>query len=217
MGMVRQNPEPRWPAGIAVVAIGGLFVALPSSLTFAGSRWLLLGIVLVMMVPIVISHRIGRHSLNQILGYILNGVVTAAMIVSLVLLISAVTDHTISPQELLRSAAALWVSNILVFASWYWRLDAGGPHERARTPGHTDGAFLFPQMTMDPAAKKAAGEHDWEPNFVDYLFLAFNTSTAFSPTDVPVLSRWAKGLMMIQSLVSLLVIALLAGRAVNIL
>ena len=86
--MVRQNPEPRWPAGIAVIAIGGLFVALPSSLTFAGSRWLLLGIVLVMMVPIVILHRIGRHFLNQILGYILNGVVTAAMIVSLVLLIS---------------------------------------------------------------------------------------------------------------------------------
>ena len=133
------------------------------------------------------------------------------------LLISAVTDHTISPPQLLRSAAALWLSNILVFASWYWRLDAGGPQERARTPGHTDGAFLFPQMTMDPAAKIAAGEHDWEPNFVDYLFLAFNTSTAFSPTDVPVLSRWAKILMMIQSLISLLVIALLAGRAVNIL
>jgi hypothetical protein len=72
-------------------------------------------------------------------------------------------------------------------------------------------------MTMDPEAKRAAGEHEWEPNFVDYLFLAFNTSTAFSPTDVPVLSRWAKGLMMIQALISLLVIALLAGRAVNIL
>ena len=59
-------------------------------------------------------------------------------------------------------------------------------------------------------------EHDWSPNFVDYLFLAFNTSTAFSPTDVPVLSRWAKILMMTQALISLLVIALLAGRAVNI-
>ena len=115
------------------------------------------------------------------------------------------------------AAAALWLSNILVFASWYWRLDAGGPHERSRTLGHTDGAFLFPQMTMDPSAKIAAGEHNWEPNFVDYLFLAFNTSTAFSPTDVPVLSRWAKILMMLQSLISLLVIALLAGRAVNIL
>lgn len=209
--------EPRWPAAIAVVAIGGLFAALPSSLVFAGSRWLILAIVLVLIVPTIISHRIGHHFFNQILGYILNSVVTVAMIASLVFLISAVADHTISPQQLLRSAAALWLGNILVFASWYWRLDAGGPQERARTLGHTDGAFLFPQMTMDPAAKIAAGEHEWEPNFVDYLFLAFNTSTAFSPTDVPVLSRWAKILMMIQSLISLLVIALLAGRAVNIL
>jgi len=72
-------------------------------------------------------------------------------------------------------------------------------------------------MTMHPEAKTAAGEEEWEPNFVDYLFLAFNTSTAFSPTDVPVLSRWAKSLMMIQSTISLFVIALLAGRAINIL
>jgi hypothetical protein len=209
--------EPRWPAGVAVVAIGGLFAALPSSLAVARPRWLLPAIVLVLLAPTIISHRTGYHFLNQILGYILNGVVTASMIAALALLITALTAHTITPRQLLQSAAALWLSNILVFASWYWRLDAGGPHERARTLGHADGAFLFPQMTMDPAAKKAAGEHDWEPNFIDYLFLAFNTSTAFSPTDVPVLSRWAKGLMMIQSLISLLVIALLAGRAVNIL
>jgi hypothetical protein len=209
--------EPRWPAGVAVVAIGGLYAALPSTLILVRPRWLVLAIVLVLTVPIIISHRVGHHSLNQILGYVLNGVVTVAMILSLARLLSAVTDHTIAPNQLLLSAAALWLSNILVFASWYWRLDGGGPHERALRPGHTDGAFLFPQMTMDPAAKRAAGEHDWEPNFVDYLFLAFNTSTAFSPTDVPVLSRWAKILMMLQSLISLLVIALLAGRAVNIL
>lgn len=209
--------EPRWPAAVAVVAIGGLYAALPSSLALVRPRWLVLAIVLVLTVPIVISHRVGHHFLNQILGYVLNSVVTVAMILALVRLLSAVTDHTIDPNQLLRSAAALWLSNILVFASWYWRLDGGGPHERALTPGHTDGAFLFPQMTMDPAAKRAAGEHDWEPDFVDYLFLAFNTSTAFSPTDVPVLSRWAKILMMLQSLISLLVIALLAGRAVNIL
>ena len=65
--------------------------------------------------------------------------------------------------------------------------------------------------------KIAADEHGWSPNFADYLFLAFNTSTAFSPTDVPVLARWAKFLMMLQSLVSLTVLALLAARAVNIL
>jgi len=213
----KSDREPRWPAGVAVVAVAGLYAALPSSLVLIRPRWLVLAIVLALLVPIMISHRAGYHFLNEVLGYVLNGVVTVAMIVSLARLLSAVTDHTIAPQNLLRSAGALWVTNILVFASWYWRLDGGGPHERARTPGHTDGAFLFPQMTMDPAAKKAAGEHEWEPNFVDYLFLAFNTSTAFSPTDVPVLSRWAKTLMMIQSLISLLVIALLAGRAVNIL
>ena len=209
--------EPRWPAGIAVIAIGGLYAALPSSLVIAGPRWLILAFVLTLLVPTIISHRAGHHVVNEVLGYALNGVVTVAMILSLVHLLLAVTDHTIAPSELLRSAAALWLSNILVFASWYWHLDGGGPHTRALHPGHTDGAFLFPQMTMDPAAKRAAGEHDWEPNFVDYLFLAFNTSTAFSPTDVPVLSRWSKILMMLQSLISLLVIALLAGRAVNIL
>jgi hypothetical protein len=139
------------------------------------------------------------------------------MAFSLVLMIREVTEHEISPQRLLLSAAALWISNILVFASWYWRLDGGGPHERALSQGHSDGAFLFPQMTMPPEIKLAAGERDWEPRFVDYLFLAFNTSTAFSPTDVPVLSRWAKMLMMVQALISLVVIALLAGRAVNIL
>ena len=190
---------------------------MPSSLVIIRPRWLVLAIVLALLVPIIISHRAGYHFLNEVLGYALNAIVTVTMIMSLARLLSAVTEHTIDPKELLRSAAALWASNILVFASWYWHLDGGGPHERERIPGHTDGAFLFPQMTMDPAAKRAAGEHDWEPNFVDYLFLAFNTSTAFSPTDVPVLSRWAKILMMLQSLISLLVLALLAGRAVNIL
>jgi uncharacterized membrane protein len=72
-------------------------------------------------------------------------------------------------------------------------------------------------MTLPPEKKHAAGIKEWSPNYIDYLFLAFNTSTAFSPTDVPVLSRWAKVLMMLQSMISLLVIALLAARAVNIL
>ena len=200
-----------------MLAVGGLYAALPPTLLGGAPRWLLVVIVVGLLLPIVISHRIGNHFLGQVLGHVLNSIVTAAVIFSLALLILRVTEHKVTPPQLLRSAAALWVSNFLVFASWYWRLDAGGPHMRARTRGHTDGAFLFPQMTMHPEAKLAAGEHDWEPNFVDYLFLAFNTSTAFSPTDVPVLSRWAKLLMMIQAMISLLVLALLAGRAVNIL
>jgi uncharacterized membrane protein len=70
---------------------------------------------------------------------------------------------------------------------------------------------------MMPLPGSKRGKTSWKPGFVDYLFLAFNTSTAFSPTDVPVLSRWAKGLMMVQSLISLSTIAVLAARAVNIL
>jgi hypothetical protein len=125
--------------------------------------------------------------------------------------------HKETPARLLLSAAALWLSNLLIFASWYWRLDAGGPNARDLRESHTDGAFLFPQMTLTPELREEMGEGHWRPGFVDYLFLAFNTSTAFSPTDVPVLSRWAKGLMMIQATISLATIALLAARAVNIL
>jgi len=209
--------EPLWPPFVAMLAVGGLYAALPPSLLGGAPRWLLVTVVLLLAVLILILHHRHNHFLGQVLGYILNSVVTITLIVSLGFLIEQVTEHKVTPPQLLRSAAALWVSNFLIFASWYWRLDGGGPHQRALTPGHTDGAFLFPQMTMHPDAKSAAGEEEWEPNFVDYLFLAFNTSTAFSPTDVPVLSRWAKILMMIQAMISLLVLALLAGRAVNIL
>jgi len=139
------------------------------------------------------------------------------MVVSVFLLISALPSHKQSPPALLRSAALLWLTNILVFALWYWRLDAGGPHGRDARPGHFEGAFLFPQMTMPTQAKVASGQRLWSPNFLDYLFLAFNTSTAFSPTDTPPLARWGKMLMMLQSLISLTVLALLAARAVNIL
>jgi hypothetical protein len=109
------------------------------------------------------------------------------------------------------------VSNVLVFASWYWRLDGGGPNERDRRQTHEAGAFLFPQMTMTKELRKQMRQHPWSPGFVDYLFLAFNTSTAFSPTDVPVLTRWAKILMILQSVISLASVALVAARAVNIL
>ena len=209
--------EPLWPPSVTMLAVGGLYGALPRSLMGGAPRWLLIAIVVALAVPILISHQRGNHYVGQVLGYILNAIVTLAIILSVGLLIFEVAQHAIEGWRLMFSAGALWASNVVVFAAWYWRLDGGGPHERALTLGHSDGAFLFPQMTMHPDVKAAAGEEDWEPNFVDYLFLAFNTSTAFSPTDVPVLSRWAKGVMMIQATISLAVIALLAGRAVNIL
>jgi hypothetical protein len=201
---------------LALLAVGGLRLALPESLS-AGPAWLLIAIVSILMIPTVWARWTGRDRLNRFLGYLLTSIVTIDMVWSLCLLVAALPSHKESPKDLLRSAGALWVANILVFASWYWRLDAGGPRARELRGVHTDGAFLFPQMTLDQQAKREMGEQCWSPGFVDYLFLAFNTSTAFSPTDSPVLSRWAKMMMMVQALISFATVALLAARAVNIL
>ena len=207
--------EPRWPVLVAFLAIGGLYAALPPSLAVI-PHWQLLAVIALLLTPAIIARFYDQHHINQMLGYLVNGVITLAMVSSLVLLVQALPTQQETPTELLRSAAALWITNILVFALWYWRLDAGGPNHRDLRPGHPDGAFLFPQMMSDEA-KAATNAPMWSPNFVDYLFLAFNTSTALSPTDVPVLSRWARLLMMVQALISLTVIVLLAARAVNIL
>jgi hypothetical protein len=211
-----RHTEPRWPAVIGLLAVAGLRLALPESLSF-GPNWLLFAVIGVLLMPTVWARRRGSHGMNQALGYVMNGIITADMAWSLGLLVAALPAHKQSPSDLLRSAAALWVANILVFAGWYWRLDGGGPRARELQGAHRDGAFLFPQMTLPQEVRVAMGEDTWSPNFVDYLFLAFNTSTAFSPTDSPVLSRWAKTLMMVQALISFTTVALLAARAVNIL
>src|SRR6478672_13845661 len=156
----RYDPEPRWPALVAVLAVGGLYTALPSSL-IVGPRWAFLLIVVLMLIPTMASHHKEYHELNRILGFAVTSIVTLGMMISVSLLIRALPQHTESPQELLTSAAALWATNVLVFALWYWRLDAGGPHSRDRRLEHTDGSFLFPQMTMPREAKEAADELNW--------------------------------------------------------
>jgi len=209
-------PQPRWPAVLAALAVSGLYYALPEHLTL-GPGWWLFAITCGLLVPTSLTHRSGYARVNDVLGYVLLFVITAGLVSSLVLLVMRLPQHKDAPVDLLKAAAALWASNVLLFASWYWRLDGGGPNERDRQGVHVDGAFLFPQMLMDDELKRKTGEEHWSPGFVDYLFLAFNTSTAFSPTDVPVLTRWAKVLMMVQSIISLTAVALLAARAVNIL
>jgi hypothetical protein len=202
--------EPRWPAFVAMMAAALVYWALPEQLS-VGPGWLLLVVVLVLLVPTGLSHYRGYNNVARVLVFFANGFITAAMIVSLIFLIQGLPKHLETPKDLLRSATALWITNILVFALWYWKLDAGGPTGRERSRGRLDSSFLFPQM-LD-----RDGDSSWSPEFVDYLFLAFNTSTAFSPTDTAVLSRWAKVGMMLQALISLSILALLAARAVNIL
>jgi uncharacterized membrane protein len=204
------DAEPRWPALVAMVAAACLYWALPEQLS-VGPSWLLLAAIFVLLIPTVVSHYRGDYKITRILAFVANALITGAMIASLAFLIQGLPKHQEPPGMLLRSAVALWITNMLVFALWYWKVDAGGPTVRDRTRGQINSSFLFPQMTgpkRDP---------NWSPQFVDYLFLAFTTSTAFSPTDTAVLSRGAKVAMMLQSLISLTIIALLAARAVNIL
>jgi len=209
--VVLPTPEPRWPSILALLATAGLNLVLPAHLRF-GPGLLLVAIVSMLLIPAIIARHVGNNELHRVLSRVVLTSVTASLVWSLTLLISRLPSHSDSPQVLLQAAAALWVANILVFASWYWRLDAGGPVARDLRPSHAEGAFLFPQMLI--AGQRA---RNWRPGFVDYLFLAFNTSTAFSPTDVPVLSRWAKVMMMIQALISLGTLVIVAARAVNIL
>lgn len=218
LGPVPQE-EPRWLAAIALLAVGGLYMALPEEISL-GPRWLLLAVVAVLLVPTMMAHHKRMTNLNRALGLTIASIITVSMIGSVVLMVALLPQlaaHHIAAGRLLRAALVLWVTNVLVFALWYWHLDAGGPHRRELRLGHADGAFLFPQMTMTEEAKAETGELHWSPGFVDYLFLAFNTSTALSPADTAVLSGWAKVLMMIQATISLTIVALLAARAVNIL
>ena len=112
--------------------------------------------------------------------------------------------------ELLKDVISMWFINVVVFGVWYWLLDAGGPNKRSEKSDRMD--FLFPQYGND-----IKGWNKWNPDFVDYLFLAFNTSTTFGPTDTMVLSRRVKILMMIQVVASLTSFAVIAARAVTML
>lgn len=204
--------EPRWPALLAGCAVAALYYWLPERLT-PGPTWLGTLAILMALLAAVVTHKSGWHRANRIAGLLALGLITSALAWSLTMMIVGLPTKKEAAGELLRAAVAIWAGNILVFASWYWRLDAGGPHDRDVRETHEEGAFLFPQMTLPHNKQQRA----WKPGFIDYLFLAFNTSTAFSPTDVPVLSRWAKLLMMIQSSISLGTLAILAARAINIL
>ncbi len=210
------KPEPRWQALLAFLAVGAIYLALPRSL-IVGPIWLLPTLIVVLLVPTVVSHRTGRRSLNRVLGIIINGITTLALIGSVILLVRALPSHKESPLQLLLSGALLWLTNVIVFALWYWRLDGGGPTIRHEHKRFGSTSFLFPQMQV-PHDERAQFECTrWRPRFIDYLFVAFTQSSTFGPTDAPLLARWAKILAMIQVFISLSIVILLISRAVGVL
>ncbi len=142
----QSTKEPRWLAIIAMLASGLLYAALPSSLS-VGPDWMLLAVLAALMVSTVISHRVGHHRADKTIGYAASGILTLAMIWSLGLLVAAIPKHEIEPKILLRSAVALWVTNILVFALWYWRLDAGNT-STALSPADTPALSRWAKILM---------------------------------------------------------------------
>lgn len=218
MAKVRSHldkPEPRWQALLALLAVAGTAFALPPWLSL-GPRWLLPLLILVLLVPTVFAHHTGRHSLNHILGTLINAIITFSLISSVVLLVVGLpTQSKESSPDLLRSGAALWLSNVLVFALWYWRLDGGGPNVRDERRAFGSRSFVFPQMQVEKSEHDRFGITGWRPGFVDYLFIAFTTSSTFGPTDAPILQRWAKSLAMLQAFISLTIVVLLISKAVG--
>src|SRR5213596_384090 len=210
------KPEPRGQALLAFLAIGAIYLALPRQL-IVGPIWLLPTLIVVLLVPTVISHRTGKRSLNRALGLIINGITTLALIASVGLLVRALPSHKEAPLELLRSGALLWLTNVIVFALWYWRLDGGGPTLRHKQNKFGSTSFLFPQMQIPHDERAQFACAHWRPRFIDYLFVAFTQSSTFGPTDAPLLARWAKVLVMIQVFISLSIVVLLISRAVGVL
>ncbi|HVA30390.1 MAG TPA: hypothetical protein VMU58_03895 [Gaiellaceae bacterium] len=222
--------SPLWPTA-AVLSAAGLYVTLPGRFIvgrqagfFGDIRWIVMGLTVVLLAALLVSvphgavartfgwhaHqvRVGRRVLS--LGMI--AVLTAANSASIYLLVHVlINGGTVVASPLLRAAVHLWCVNVLIFALWFWQLDGGGPVNRDTCAIH-ERDFFFPQQS-DPVLFGTA----WHPSFIDYLYVSYTNSSAFSPTDTMPLSRWAKVLMLVQSAVSLTLGLMVVARAVNIL
>ncbi len=207
--------ESRVPALLAVLAAIALQLVVPDRLLQGlGNRALLPALEGLVLVVLLLASPT-RISLEQrrlrIVGIALIALVTVANAVSLVELIHALLySPSTAGRPLVYASVPIWLTNVLAFGLWYWELDRGGPAARCQA-GHRRPDFLFPQMSSPGV------DDDWTPDFGDYLYTSFTNATAFSPTDTMPLTSWAKLLMALQALASLITVAVVISRAVNIL
>jgi uncharacterized membrane protein len=206
--------ESRWPAAAAVLAVAALQLTLPQSISNA-PRWAVPGLEVLLLVVLLAANpgRLTRESRDmQVFSAVLIALIGVANALSLGQLVRVLlTGEQALGRDIVGAAAGIWVTNVVLFALVYWEADRGGPH--ARSVGraeHPD--LLFPQMSLGgPVAAR------WVPTFVDYLYLSFTNSTAFSPTDTMPLTARAKMTMLVQALLSFVTVGLVVARAVNIL
>lgn len=206
--------EPTWPAALAVVVALALQLALPDRLTF-GPRWVVPVLEAALLAPLLIGSRYRHHEESaraRVLSITLVAVITLANLYSLLqLAYYLIHGGKTGGQELIVAAILIWLTNVIIFGLWYWETDRGGPGARTgKAPRPPE--FLYPQMANPDLGGKA-----WRPGFLDYMYVSLTNATAFSPTDTMPLSQRVKSLMGIQALASLITVALVAARAVNIL
>jgi hypothetical protein len=211
--MATVTPEPRWPASLALVVCVGLYVILPNRLV-VGPHWLLPVIVALPLAPL--SARKHRHPdestwiRHATIGLI--GLMTLANVVSMALLVHHLLSSTVTQgRNLIYSAVAVWLTNVIVYGLWFWEVDRGGPHRRA------SGEKLLPDIQFPQMENPGLAPEHWRPRFTDYLYSSFANGTSFAPADAMPLTLRAKVLFTTESLVSLITIAIVAARAVNIL
>jgi uncharacterized membrane protein len=210
---VSVSPEPRWPASLALVVCVALYLVLPNRLV-VGPHWLVPVLVALPLGPL--SARKHRHPdesswiRHATIGLI--ALVTLANVTSMVLLVHHLLVGKVSQgRPLVYSAVAVWLTNVIVYGLWFWEVDRGGPHRRA------SGAKLVPDLQFPQMENPELAPEHWRPQFTDYLYTSFANGTSFAPADAMPLTLRMKALFMTESIVSLVTIAIVAARAVNIL
>jgi hypothetical protein len=207
----------RWPASLAVIVVLALQLAVPAQITQL-PRWLLPAIGVALLIPLVWMNPFHLRMDEPWLRYIELVLLAVLVLINAIYLIGMIafldSGHSTDGMVLVKAALLIWVTNVVAFAVWYWEIDRGGPFARMPEHEHEEerADLLFPQMTVD-----LPGWQGWLPGFTDYLFVAFTAATAFSPTDTMPLTARTKALMSVQSGISLLTIAIIAARAVNVL
>jgi uncharacterized membrane protein len=203
--------EPIWHVQLALLVGIGLQLLLSNKL-FVGPRFAIAGLEVLLLVALAlfgpVKHEVSFH-FRRTLAVALIFVISLSNIASLVLVIhSLFTNNGVTGRELIVSGLAIYLTNIIIFGLWYWELDSNGIQGQPTNIAPVD--FLFPQMGMK-------GGENWSPSFLDYLYISITNASAFSPTDSLPLTHRAKFLMALQSIISLVTVALVAARAVNIL
>jgi hypothetical protein len=212
-----ERGEHWWPVTLAIIVVAGLHVALPAKYR-VNPPWVVPVVLLALLAALIIGDpgRIDRQKpwLRVTTSAVIALLTLANLAAAARLVGDIITTNKLfaaNATALLATGGVIWATNVIAFGLWYWDLDRGGAAARAHHPD-ANPAFVFPEMQhtgYTPA--------DWVPTFTDYLSLSFWTATAFSPTDVSAIKRWAKLMMMTEAVVSLGIGVLVIARAVNIL